>query len=435
MTLDRRNFIKMVGGVSGLALAGCASASHGPAVSSGAAAELMPKGSARRVVVVGGGFGGTIAAKYIRMLDKNLEVVLIDTNDHFVSCPFSNLYIANLLPDLSSITIRYDKLASTHGVKLVQATATAVDPAAQTVVTSKGTIKYDRLVLSPGIGFRTEEIEGYDARTPDLMPHAWKKSGPQSVLLRNQLRAMKDGGTVVISAPLTPFRCPPGPYERASLIAHYLKQHKPKSKLILVDANPDIAAKKGLFEKGWNKYYKGVLEYRKASRVTAITAGKKVVLIEGIDEVKGDVINLVPPQRAADIAVKAGLSGPDKRWCPVDANTFESTLQKNIHVIGDASIAGAMPKSGYSANNQAKVCAQNIVNLMNGRPVIGLSAINACYSFLNDKEAVSVASVFTVKDGKIISVPNAGGLSPDLSEEEGVYAKSWMRNILVEMST
>ncbi len=432
MTLDRRNFIKMVGGASGLALAGCAS--QGPAVSSGAAAEIMPKGSARRVVVVGGGFGGTIAAKYIRMLDKNIEVVLIDTNDHFVSCPFSNLYIANLLPDLSSITIKYDKLASTYGVKLVRATATAVDPATQTLVTNKGTIKYDRLVLSPGIDFRTEEIEGYDAKTPDLMPHAWK-AGPQSVLLRNQLQAMKDGGTVVISAPLAPYRCPPGPYERASLIAHYLKQQKPKSKIIVVDANPDIASKKGLFEKGWNKYYKGVLEYRKASKVTAINAGKKVVLIEGLDEVKGDVINLVPPQRAADIAVKAGLVGPDKRWCPVNPNTFESTLQKNIHVIGDASIAGAMPKSGYSANNQAKVCAQNIVNLMNERPVVGLSGINTCYSYLNDKEAVSVAAVYTVKDGAIISVPNSGGVSPDLSEVEGEYAKSWMRNILVEMST
>jgi sulfide dehydrogenase [flavocytochrome c] flavoprotein subunit len=424
-----------VGGASSLALAGCAT--QGPAVSSGSAAEIMPKGSARRVVVVGGGYGGTIAAKYIRMMDPSIEVVLVERNDHFVSCPFSNLYIGGILPDLSSLTIKYDKLIANHGIKFVQAEVTAIDPAAHTVVTSKGTLKYDRLVISPGIDFRTEEIEGYNAQTPEIMPHAWK-AGPQTVLLRKQLEAMKDGGTVVLAVPLSPFRCPPGPYERTSMIARYLKQHKPKSKIIVVDANPDIASKGPLFKKGWDMHYKGIIDYRKASKVTAINAANKSVLIEGLDEVKGDVVNLIPPQRAANIAVQAGLVGDDKKWCPIVADTFESTKHKDIHVIGDASIAGAMPKSGYSANSEAKVCATNIVNLMNGRPVTPLSGINTCYSYITDDEAISVAAVYASMDGKIIAVPNSGGVSPadwSMVKTEATFAKSWLRNILTEMSS
>lgn len=434
MTLNRRSFIKVLGSASGLALAGCAT--QGPAVSSGSAAEIMPK-TMRRVVVVGGGYGGTIAAKYIRMLDKNIEVVLVEANDHFVSCPFSNLYIAGILPDLSGLTIKYDKLAANHGIKFVQAMVTGVDAAAHTISTSKGTLKYDRLIVSPGIDFRTDEIEGYNDKTADLMPHAWK-AGPQSTLLRNQLTSMKDGGTFVMSVPLSPFRCPPGPYERTSLIAQYLKQHKPKSKLIVVDANPDIASKGPLFRKGWDMHYKGIIDYRKASKVTAINASNKSVLIEGLDEVKGDVVNLIPPQRAAKIAQQAGLVGEDKRWCPVNADTFESTLKKDIHVIGDSSNAGAMPKSGYSANSEAKICAQNVVNLMNGKEVVALSGINTCYSYITTNEAISVAAVYASKEGKIISVPNSGGVSPSdwsLVKSEATFAKSWLNNILTEMST
>jgi len=433
MTLDRRSFIKVLGGASGLALAGCATQGSGPAVASGSANEIMAK-TGRRVVVIGGGYGGTIAAKYIRMMDKSIEVVLVERNDHFVSCPFSNLYLGGILKDLSPLTIKYDKLAANHGVKVVQAEVTAIDAAAHTVVTSKGTLKYDRLVVSPGIDFRTEEIKGYDAGTPDIMPHAWK-AGPQTVLLRKQLEAMKDGGTVVMSVPLSPFRCPPGPYERASMIAYYLKQHKPKSKVIVLDANPGIVSKGPLFTKGWKKHYAGMIDYRAAKKVTEIDAKNKAVIIEGLEDVKGDVINLIPPQRAGNIAVHAGLVGDDKRWCPVNADTFESAKHKGIHVIGDASIAGAMPKSGYSANSEAKVCATNIVAAMNGKEVISLSGINTCYSYITDKEAVSVAAVYAVKEGKIIAVPNSGGVSPDLNEAEAIYAKSWLKNILTEMST
>ncbi len=426
MTLDRRSFLKLVSagaGAAGLPMIG-------------RAAELMPKG-AKRVVVIGGGYGGTIAAKYIRMMDKSIEVVMIERNDHFVSCPFSNLYIGGILKDLNPLTIKYDKLASNHGVKVVQAEVTAIDPAAKVVTTSKGTVSYDRLVLSPGIDFRLEEMKGYDAAAMEKMPHAWK-AGPQTVLLRKQLEAMKDGGTMVMTVPLAPYRCPPGPYERASMVAHYLKANKPKSKLVVLDANPDITSKGGLFKKGWKDNYTGIIDYRPAKKVTEVDSSKLTVLVEGLEDVKGDVVNVIPPQRAGQIAVAAGLVGDDKNWCPVNQTTFESTKQAGIHVIGDACIAGPMPKSGYSANSEAKICAMNIVALMNGKETTDLSGINTCYSYITDKEAVSVAAVYAVKEGKIIAVPNSGGVSPadfSAAKMEAIYAESWLKNILTEMST
>ena len=429
MTLDRRSFLKLVG-----AGAGAAGAAGLPMI--GRAAELMPKG-AKRVVVVGGGYGGTIAAKYIRMMDKNIEVVLIERNDHFVSCPFSNLYIGGIIKDLTPLTIKFDKLATNHGVKIVQAEVTGIDPAGKVVTTDKGTVSYDRLVLSPGIDFRLGEIKGYDAAAMEIMPHAWK-AGPQTVLLRKQLEAMKDGGTMVMTVPLSPYRCPPGPYERASMVAHYLKKNKPKSKLVVLDANPDITSKGGLFKKGWKDNYEGIIDYRPAKKVTEVEPGKMTVLIEGLEDIKGDVINVIPPQRAGQIAVAAGLVGDDKNWCPVNPTTFESTKQANIHVIGDACVAGAMPKSGYSANSEAKICATNIVALMNGKETTEMSGINTCYSYITDKEAVSVAAVYKVAEGKIIAVPNSGGVSPadfSAAKMEAIYAESWLKNILTEMST
>jgi sulfide dehydrogenase [flavocytochrome c] flavoprotein subunit len=396
----------------------------------------MPKG-VKRVVVIGGGYGGTIAAKYIRMLDKSIEVVMIERNDHFVSCPFSNLYIGGILKDLNPLTIKYDKLAANHGVKVVQAEVTGIDPAGKVVTTSKGTVSYDRLVVSPGIDFRLEEMKGYDAAAMEVMPHAWK-AGPQTVLLRKQLEAMKDGGTMVMTVPLAPYRCPPGPYERASMVAHYLKKNKPKSKLVVLDANPDITSKGGLFKKGWKDNYEGIIDYRPAKKVTEVEPSKLTVLVEGLEDVKGDVVNVIPPQRAGQIAVAAGLVGDDKNWCPVNQTTFESTKQAGIHVIGDACIAGPMPKSGYSANSEAKVCAMNIVALMNGKETTDLSGINTCYSYITDKDAVSVAAVYAVKEGKIIAVPNSGGVSPadySAAKLEAIYAESWLKNILTEMST
>jgi sulfide dehydrogenase [flavocytochrome c] flavoprotein subunit len=433
MTLDRRSFIKLLGSASGVALAGCAG---GPGVSSGSAGEIMAK-MGRRVVVIGGGYGGTVAAKYVRMLDSSIEVVLIERNREYVSCPFSNYYIGGLMKDLSPLTISYDKLAANHGIKMVYADVTAIDPAAKKVVTSAGTLQYDRLIMSPGVDFRTEEIEGYDEHTPHLIPHAWK-AGEQTILLRKQLEAMPDGGKVIISMPLTPYRCPPGPYERSCLIANYLKQHKPKSKLFLLDANPDVVSKKPLFTKAWNDFYKDIFTYVPGKKVTKVDAAAKNLIVEGIEDHKGDVVNFIPPQRAGAIAVKAGLVGPDKNWCPVNATTFESTIHKDIHVIGDASVAGAMPKSGYSANSEAKVCATNVVALMNGKETMELSGINVCYSALNGEQSVSIAGVYKVAEGKIVGVPNSGGISPtDFSTTnlEHIYAESWLKNILTEMST
>ncbi|MEZ5614097.1 MAG: FAD/NAD(P)-binding oxidoreductase [Rhodocyclaceae bacterium] len=422
--MERRNFLKLLGAGAGAATVGLAGCASQPAGSGG-----------RKVVVVGGGYGGTIAAKYIRMMDPTIEVTLIERNDHFVSCPFSNLYIGGLLPDLSSITIRYDKLAANYGIKVVQAEVTGVDAVGHTVRTSKGDFKYDRLVLSPGIDFNTSAIEGYNE---NVTPHAWK-AGPQTMLLRKQLVAMKPGGTVVLSIPGGPKRCPPGPYERACMIAMYLKQHKPGSKIIVLDTGPKSGISKGkLFLKAWDAYYKGVIDYREAKKVTAVDNAKMQVLVDGVEEVKGDVINLIPPHTSGRIAHIAGVVGPDKNWCPVNMQTFESTIKKDIHVIGDAAIAGALPKSGYSANTEAKICASNIVALMNGRPLGEISGINTCYSFVSEKEAISVAGVYTLAGGKIVGVKGAGGVSPlDYSQakNEAIYAKSWIKNILTEMSS
>ncbi|MDP2804735.1 MAG: FAD/NAD(P)-binding oxidoreductase [Gallionellaceae bacterium] len=437
MTLDRRNFIKLLGGASTVAMAGVASVASA-AVAAGSASEVMPKGKQRRVVVIGGGYGGTIAAKYVRMLDSTIEVVMIERNKQYVSCPFSNYYIGGLMKDLSPLTISYDKLAKNHGIKMVYADVTAIDPAAKTVTMGDGkTISYDRLIVSPGVDFRTEEIEGYNDQTSLLMPHAWK-AGEQTILLRKQLEAMADGGNVIISMPLVPYRCPPGPYERASLIANYLKTNKPKSKVMLLDANADVVAKKPLFTKAWNTYYKDNMVYIPGKKVTKVDAATKTVTVEGIEDFKGDVVNFIPPQRAGRIAVAAGLVGPDKNWCPVDTVSFESKIHKDIHVIGDSAAAGAMPKSGYSANTEAKVCATNLVALMNGKETVDLSTLNVCYSAISDHESISVAFVYKVIDGKIAAVPNSGGISPvdfSTTQHEHIYAESWLKNILTEMST
>jgi len=427
MTTQRRNFLKLAT-ISGIA-------ASLPAWAASTPPDPFGKSSGRRVVVVGGGFGGTIAAKYMRLLDASIDVVLIEPNRQFVSSPFSNLYLGGLLPDLSTLTIGYDKLAAQHGIQMVYDSVSSIDAEKKTLTVSGKTIDYDRLVLSPGIDFRTEELKGYDlATTPEVLPHAWK-TGAQTRLLRKQLEDMSDGGTVLLTVPLAPFCSHAAPYERASMIALYLKQNKPKSKIVLLDANASILVNAELFKKGWKKHYDGMIDYRSGQKLASVNAGMRSVVLQGGKEIKGDVVNLIPPQRAGQIAVATGLVGPDKAWCPVNAQTFESTLKKNIHVIGDACTAGAMPKSGFSANAQAKVCAHNIVALMNGKELSELSGIDVGYSYLSAKEAVSVVSVFASQNGKIIEVPNSGGVSPDVSETEAIYAASWINNILTEMSS
>ena len=434
MSIDRRSFIKLLGASAGIGLAGA------PMIS--VANEIMPK-KGRRVVVVGGGYGGTIAAKYIRMSDPSIEVVLVEKNKEFVSCPFSNLVIGGFR-DLKENTITYDKLTANHDIKLVHAEVNSIDVGGKKVVTSAGTISYDRVVLSPGISFRIDEIEGYDEKTtPDVIPHAWK-AGPQTLLLRDQLRAMKDGGVVAMAIPPSPFRCPPGPYERISMIAHYLKHNKPNSKIVIWDANEKIVSKGPLFMKGWAKHYgfdpkdasKGMIAYHSNSKIVKVDV-KGMSIDNGVETLKADVINIIPPQKAGHIAFHSGVVGEDKKWCPVDQITFESKLAPSVHVIGDSCIASPMPKSGYAANSQAKVCALNVVQLMNGKAPIDPSHVNVCYSYITDMEAVSVSAVYKVDKatGKTISVPNSGGVSPDLSEMEAIYAKGWIKNILTEMSS
>lgn len=436
MSMNRRSFIKLLGASAGVGLAGA------PLFS--VANEIMPK-KGRRVVVVGGGYGGTIAAKYIRMADPTIEVVLVTASKEYISGPLSTLVIAGFR-ELKDNTITYEKLESNHGIKIVYANAESVDAGAKVLVTDQGTLAYDRLVLSPGIDFRFEEIEGYDPKTtPESVPHGWLP-GAQTLLLKKQLESMKQGGVVVLTVPPTPYRCPPGPYERISLFGHYLKKNNPKAKIIVWDANEKIASKGPLFQKGWAKHYgfdakdssKGMISYNSNSKVTKIDV-KGMEIDNGVEAIKADVINIIPPQKAGLIAFKAGVVGEDKKWCPVNPMNFESKLAPGIHVIGDSCSTGAvtapMPKSGYSANSQAKVCAMNIVQAMNGKPLIPPSMVNVCYSFITDKEAISVAMVYKEEGGKIAEVKGAGGVSPDLSEMDARYAYGWIKNILTEMST
>lgn len=424
---NRRDFLKIAG------LAGVAASL--PLIAGRASAAATKA----RVVVIGGGPGGATAAKYIRKADPSIEVTLIERNQHYHTCFMSNEVLAGVR-SLDSIKFGYDGLAK-HGVKVVHDTVTGVDPVAKKVTTQGGqTFAYDRLVVSPGIDFQWGAIEGYDEAASEIMPHAWK-AGPQTALLRKQLEAMRDGGTVIMVAPPNPFRCPPGPYERASLIAHYLKHHKPKSKIIILDAK-DSFSKQGLFTQGWELYYKGMIEW-----VSGAQGGK----VEGVDpktmtvkalleNFKGDVVNVIPPQKAGNIAHVADLVD-EKGWCPVNKKTFESTKHKDIHVIGDASIATDMPKSGYAANSQAKVAALAIVDALNGREPGTPSYVNTCYSLIAPDYGISVAAVYRLEvggDGVQKIVQTAGGLSPkdaspEVRKREVAYAYSWFANLTHDM--
>ncbi len=422
-TINRRNFVKLVGagtalGVSGIPLFGRAA------------------GAKAKVVVIGGGYGGGTAARYLRIYDPAIEVTLIEKDQRFVSCPLSNEVLGGERT-IDSLTFGYDGLAG-HGVNVVQDEVTGIDPAKKTVSTKGGTtLPYDFLIVSPGIALRWGDIGGYDEAASQSMPHAWK-AGEQTLLLRKQLEAMKDGGTVMIAAPPNPFRCPPGPYERACQIAYYLKAHKPKSKVIIMDAK-DKFSKQGLFTQGWEAEYKGMIEWRSKAndgQVVEVNVDSGELITE-FDEHKPDVANIIPPQKAGAIAEKTGLTD-DSGWCPVDQRTFESTLHKGIYVIGDASIAGAMPKSGYAANSQGKVAAAAIVTRVNGDTMPEPSYVNTCYSLITPDYGISVAMVYQLKDGQIVGVEGAGGISPaDASAqthaEEALYARSWYKNITGEI--
>ncbi len=389
-----------------------------------------------RVVVVGGGFGGAVCAKYLRLADPNLEVRLVTPQPQFITCPFSNVALVGLR-SLASLTHTYRQLREGYGVQIVHAQAQGLDPTAQRLILGDGTtLTYDKLVLSPGIELRWDAIEGYDAEASTVFPHAWQ-AGAQTLLLRRQLEAMEDGGLVVISAPETPYRCPPGPYERASLVAHYLKTHKPKSKVLVLDAK-DSFTKDALFLAAWEQLYPGLLEWvpgAQGGRVIQVDTRTGIVRTE-FDEYKPAVANIVAPQRAAAIA-RAGDLDTGTGWCPVHGSTFESRVQANIHIIGDAAIANPMPKSAFSANNQAKVCAAAIVARLRGEPVARPALMNTCYSLVAPDYGISISAVYAVENDTIQVVPGSSGTSPlDAPETtralEAAYARSWYANITAD---
>ena len=409
--MKRRDFLKLAGAVS---LAGCAST--GPAKA--------------RVVVVGGGFGGATAAKYIRLWDPTIDVVLVERESLFTSCPISNLVLGGY-NSIQDIRHGYDGLRR-HGVQVVRDEATGIDAAAKKVRLARGgDISYERLIVSPGIDFNFSEIQGYEAAMQaGRVLHAWK-AGQQTIDLRRQLEQMRNGGVYVLSIPLAPYRCPPGPYERASMVAAYLKQAKPRSKVLVLDANPDVTSKAGLFKAAWRDLYPGILEYRGNAKAIGVDAATMSVKLE-VEDVKGDVLNVVPPHRAGDIAMKAGLITTNNRWCDVDWRSMESKAAPGVHVLGDATLsAAAMPKSASMANNHAKIAAAAIVETLNGRAPSPVQILNTCYSFVSQKEAIRVSSVhaWDEKDRTLKAVAGSGGVSAARSEAEGSYAWSWARNI------
>lgn len=383
-----------------------------------------------RVVVIGGGWGGATAAKKIRQLDRAIQVTLIEPSASFVTCPFSNYVLAGWR-QIGQITFNYNALATRHGVTVVRDSAQAIDaPGRKVRLTGGRTLTYDKLVVAPGIDFRWGAIEGYDERAAEKMPHAWK-AGPQTLLLRRQLEAMADGGLVVMSVPANPFRCPPGPYERAAQIAWYLKQRKPRSKILILDAK-DAFSKQALFQDGWQAEYPGMIEWVPLSRDGAVTKAipDALTLETQLGERhRGAVVNVIPPQFAGRIARDSGLAN-QTGWCPVNPATFESTQVQNVHVIGDAALAGAMPKSGFAANSQGKLVALAIANALNARPHAAPTFVNTCYSLISPEYGISVAEVFRVSDQGIVAAPNAGGVSPRNADaafrrSEAQYALGW----------
>ena len=407
----------------------------------GASAALFPlpalaQGAGGRVVVVGGGFAGGTCARALKKLEARITVTLVEASQTFTACPFSNEVIAGLR-DLKDQQFNYTKIGA-DGVVLSFGTATAVDAQARAVTLANGTrLPYDRLVLAPGVDLRWDALPGYTEAAAERMPHAWK-AGEQTTLLRRQLEAMEDGGLVVISAPPNPYRCPPGPYERASLIAYYLKAKKPKSKVMVLDAK-DAFSKQGLFVAAWKELYPNHLEWVSLSnggKVTSVEPATNTVVTE-FGSHRAAVANIVPPQKAGRIAEVSGVADRTG-WCPINPVTFESTLVPNIHVIGDACIAGAMPKSAFAANSEAKVCAAALAKLLAGETPEEPRLLNTCYSVAAPDYGFSVAGVYKPTNGQLMDIPGAGGVSPANApraarELEAKYADGWFRTITSEV--
>ena len=427
MRITRRDFVRIL--------------SAGAAVSAGglygcAGSASQPGGG--KVVVIGGGFGGATAAKYIRLWAPQIEVTLVEPNQNFVSCPFSNRVLGGNLA-LEALTVGYDRLQRERGVKLVRTRATAIDTSQRRVRLADGqTLAYDRLVLAPGVDLVYEDLPGLKtAAARERVLHAWK-AGPQTLALRKQLESMRDGGVYALCIPKSPFRCPPGPYERVCQVAFYLKSHKPRSKILVLDANEDIQSKKGLFTAAWNGPYKGLVEYRPNSELVDVDVAGMTAKLQ-FEDVKADVLNVVPSNRAGDIARQAGLITANNRWCGVDWLTAESVAVPNVHVIGDSTLsAPAMPKSGHMANQHGKLAADAIVALMTGRAVNPEPILsNACYSWISDRDVVHVASVHRYDPAQktLVPVKGAGGLSAAISSTEADFAMGWAHSIFSDALT
>ena len=420
--LSRRHVLWVGGGaaLAGLGLAGCASGPQtGPSIG--------------RVVIVGGGFGGSTAARYLRLWGGNIDVTLVERNARFISCPMSNLVVGGYR-QTDYLTRGYEGLHAV-GVKVVQGEVTAVDAVAKKVRLASGAeLPYDRLILSPGVDFMNDQVVGLAAAFDSgRVLHSWK-AGPQTTALRRQLEAMPDGGVYAITIPKAPYRCPPGPYERACMVASYFKTSKPRAKVLVLDANPEITSKKGLFEKAFKDHYTGIIEYRANSELKEVVG--TTAKLE-FDDVKADVLNVVPPQRGGDIARNDGLLNMNNRWVGVNWLTMESTASPGIHVLGDATFsAPAMPKSGHMANQHAKVAAAAIIQLLKGEAVNAAPVVmNTCYSFVTAADVIHVASVhqFDKAEKTFKTVPGSGGVSAAASQIEGRYALAWADNIWADM--
>jgi len=420
--MQRRQLMQGLGLAAVATMSGCASLS----------------GARPQVLVVGAGWGGSTVAKYVRMLsDQRVDVTLVEPNEAFVSCPISNLVLSGRR-QLADITHRYDQLVQRHGVRLVRGRVEAVDPVQRRVRLADGsTLAYDRLVLAPGVDMMWDGVQGLQAaHAQGRILHGWK-AGPETVALRRQLQAMRDGGTYAIVIPEAPYRCPPGPYERASVIAAYFKREKPRSKVLILDANPDVTSKGPLFKKAWAEVYGPMLEYRSQHKAVAVDAATNTVKFEIQDDVRADVLNVLPPMRAGDIAVKTGLANANARWCHVNFLNFESTVAPHVHVIGDSiQIAQGMPKSGHMANSHAKVCAAALVADLTGLPVNPHPMLtNVCMSFVDDEHVIHVASVheYVPTQKTFRTIGGSGGVSDVRSDLEAVYTQGWARNIWSDM--
>jgi sulfide dehydrogenase [flavocytochrome c] flavoprotein chain len=415
--LSRRDFLRAaagaigVGAVAGSALTGCATPVKG---------DLARK-SGRRVVVIGGGWGGATAAKYVRLQDPSIEVILLEPSRMFVSCPFSNLVLSGV-ESIDALTLGYDRLRA-HGVKVRHEAATAVEPDTRRVRIGEGYLEYDRLVVAPGVDFMWDQVEGIAGQESTIL-HAWK-AGPQTVELARRLQAMPDSGVVLMTVPPAPFRCPPGPYERACQIAWYLKTKKPGAKLIVLDANNDIVSKTALFKAAFRSYPN--LDFRPTSKIERVDLTAREVVPAIGDRVKYDVLNLIPPQRASAIAIQAGLADANNRWCEVNHVTFESVKRPGVHVIGDATSGLPVPKSGNIANATGKICATAIVHLLNGKEPPVLAPGNTCYSWVSDREAIAVVNAYRIDNGKVVQIEQK--LTPQAAVSVAQNSLAWRTSI------